>query len=1579
MADNEELNVEFTLDNIELDAEFELDNENNINADFLINAQGAVWGGITGTLSDQTDLQDALNLKANITDVESLTGALSDSITALDSVVSSNYTTLDGKIDSINGALTDSINGIDSIISGYGDIVSYNASDFATSIQGGLADTALQPNDNISELVNDVGYITSASLPTVNNSSIVFQKNGTGFDTITLNQANNDTINITVPTQTSELTNNSGFITNAVNNLTNYYLKSETYTKLEVQQLIASIPQFSVEVVQSLPATGERMVLYLVPKDGEAPDVYDEYIWIEDEEEFELIGSTAVDLSDYVTNSDLATALSDYALSSDIPTDNSELTNGAGYITGINQADVIDALGYTPYNATNPNGYITNSALNGYATETYVNNGLATKQNTLTAGDNITINGDTISAVDTTYTAGTGISIENGVISNTQTSAEWGNIQGDIADQTDLQNILDEKQGKLTAGTDLEILTTPSAIITVNGNDKISISSVVKGGINSIVADGLASNKSIIPDGYTQYLYLRNGSAAKIDTGFCPTVDDLVFDIKFYSGGTSSMYLWESRDTALLNILGLGGAQNGSTITLYNGSSTGIVSNISRTSGHVYHVIGTLKNGNATLYVKDETDNIEDTVTGTYTFSANETNMYFFGNENQYVGSGYRIYYAKCWYQGNLVQYWLPATNSENVNGIYNIIDNTFLTGEGSLLVGVEVTSPSMDRPMDIVCNNGILRANAQKQIYADGNVETLELRSKNLWSPDNTMSGVGYTVTTTPYGFTCTAQASTGNSSRVIIYCDVAQFKENTTYIIGGIDGYKSVYVGRTVNGVNDTSYYKNGGSGRYFTVTDIAEGQTKILISIYLGAKEQGYVYDFSNIQIEVGNVSTSYTLPYDSQTATAENLYKVYSYADAQNITTGTVTRKTYALTFDGSENWSLAKSGSIYRYNFSLRASGFPDPYTPTSQRGHVITTHFIDIGGTTAQTLGGAFTYSNIFLYVIPSDQTITTATQFKAWLAQQKAEGTPLIVLYERNTAKTETVTAQPLQPLQRGDSVLSITQSSINNLPLSVNYDKSEINIINFTNNTGYITNTALADYVTTTTLTTTLTDYVETTTLTSTLTDYVTTSTLTSTLTDYVETTTLATVATTGAYSDLTGTPTIPSKTSDLTNDSGFITSSALSSYQPLLVSGTNIKTINNTSVLGNGNIDTSEIFIAEYGTTTFTEVLTAYNASKVIFCYDDNNNTYAPITNYTGTEFYFSTGLINNISASYTLDNNDSWDGGTTTLATVATSGSYNDLSNKPTIPAAQVNSDWDAISGVAQILNKPTLGTMASESASDYTKTSGLATVATSGDYDDLTNKPTIPTVNDATITFTQGGTTKGTITLNQSSDATIALDAGGSSTSIPNPAYGTSSTAAATAQKVVSIPAITELNVGQVIMIRPSTTSTVANSTIKLNSFDAYPMRYNNAAITTSTDSTVWGANFISSFMFDGTYWQFIGHGLDSNTTYSGMSVSEGTTGTATSARTMTAANLKSIIQGTKLTGLSTATNSAVVATDDILTGIGKLQAQLNGTVQIDDTTASQTSVYSSQKVQDLIDALTARIMALEANINGGNA
>lgn len=51
--------------------------------------------------------------------------------------------------------------------------------------------------------------------------------------------------------------------------------------------------------------------------------------------------------------------------------------------------------------------------------------------------------------------------------------------------------------------------------------------------------------------------------------------------------------------------------------------------------------------------------------------------------------------------------------------------------------------------------------------------------------------------------------------------------------------------------------------------------------------------------------------------------------------------------------------------------------------------------------------------------------------------------------------------------------------------------------------------------------------------------------------------------------------------------------------------------------------------------------------------------------------------------------------------TGLALVAHTGSYSDLSNKPSIPDPQVNADWNATTGKAQILNKPSLGTAATK--------------------------------------------------------------------------------------------------------------------------------------------------------------------------------------------------------------------------------------------------------------------------------------
>ena len=79
----------------------------------------------------------------------------------------------------------------------------------------------------------------------------------------------------------------------------------------------------------------------------------------------------------------------------------------------------------------------------------------------------------------------------------------------------------------------------------------------------------------------------------------------------------------------------------------------------------------------------------------------------------------------------------------------------------------------------------------------------------------------------------------------------------------------------------------------------------------------------------------------------------------------------------------------------------------------------------------------------------------------------------------------------------------------------------------------------------------------------------------------------------------------------------------------------------------------------------------------------------------------------------------------------LSIVATSGSYNDLEDKPEIPEAQVQANWVETdsSEPSYIQNKPSLATVATTGDyEDLSNTPLLATVATTGDYNDLTNIP-----------------------------------------------------------------------------------------------------------------------------------------------------------------------------------------------------------------------------------------------------------
>ena len=138
----------------------------------------------------------------------------------------------------------------------------------------------------------------------------VIQVNGTA-QTIT-----NKTVNIAVPTNNNQLTNGAGYqtasnvddaITAALANGSDPYTTTSDAQAL-IDDALADITGIDFQVVQTLPATGEHGVIYLVPKTGSSGDIYDEYIWVAPTggtAHFEKIGTTEVDLSGYWAKADL--------------------------------------------------------------------------------------------------------------------------------------------------------------------------------------------------------------------------------------------------------------------------------------------------------------------------------------------------------------------------------------------------------------------------------------------------------------------------------------------------------------------------------------------------------------------------------------------------------------------------------------------------------------------------------------------------------------------------------------------------------------------------------------------------------------------------------------------------------------------------------------------------------------------------------------------------------------------------------------------------------------------------------------------------------------------------------------------------------------------------------------------------------------------------------------------------------------------------------------------------------------------------------------------------------------------------
>lgn len=224
-------------------------------------------------------------------------------------------------------------------------------------------------------------------LPTVNNATLTIQKNGTDVQTFTANASSNVTANITVPTTAADV----GAVptTRTVNGKalsSNITLTASDVSALPSSTVIPTITDtysatstdgMSGKAVASAisgKADSSSLSDYIAKSGGSAQQT----ISLTSGTGTNPLGIKSMSNSSYISFSGSSGWLASFGINSskkpvvydgsshtipyttDIPTKVSELTNDSGFIAGITSSDVTTALGYTPYNSTNPSGYQAN-------------------------------------------------------------------------------------------------------------------------------------------------------------------------------------------------------------------------------------------------------------------------------------------------------------------------------------------------------------------------------------------------------------------------------------------------------------------------------------------------------------------------------------------------------------------------------------------------------------------------------------------------------------------------------------------------------------------------------------------------------------------------------------------------------------------------------------------------------------------------------------------------------------------------------------------------------------------------------------------------------------------------------------------------------------------------------------------------------------------------------------------------------------------------------------------------------------------------------------------------------------------
>ena len=343
--------------------------------------------------------------------------------------------------------------------------------------------------------------ISIPTAQTVGDGNMVIQRNGTAVGTFTANQTSASTINIGVPTTAADV----GALPDSTvigDGKVIFQKNGTSFSTVSANQTATTTVNFTIPTTAAdVGALPDSTVIgagnLTIKRNGTAIGTFGA----------NQTASMSVDIT-------VATAVS-------------QLTNDSGFITGINSSDVTTALGYTPYNSTNPSGYQAN------VLETVKVNGTALTNTSKTVDITVPKVDQTYNASSTNAQSGTAVAgAVNGLIKKTDLS-----IASSSANYLEYNN----SNGQFGAKVDTTVTAASTNLVT-SGAVEAAIGAAIVGGVmyqGTWTATSQTDYSSITLPVKKGYLYYVTGTAT-IGGIEWSTGDFLLIDADVAVGGTIS-------------------------------------------------------------------------------------------------------------------------------------------------------------------------------------------------------------------------------------------------------------------------------------------------------------------------------------------------------------------------------------------------------------------------------------------------------------------------------------------------------------------------------------------------------------------------------------------------------------------------------------------------------------------------------------------------------------------------------------------------------------------------------------------------------------------------------------------------------------------------------------------------------------------------------------------------------------------------------------------------------------------------------------------------------------------------------